>query len=207
MTRLRLALPLTTIVGLIGAAGLAPAAAQVDELARAATIIEESCVGCHGRSGESAAPAFPHLSGQHAAYIERQLRDFKSGKRKNRVMRAMVEDLGEADFKALAAYYERTLPKPHVALDPALAQQGQALFTRGNPGSGVPACSACHGAQGHGTEALPRLAGQHAQYLERQLRAFGKRERTNDNAVMHTIASQLTEPEIKAVASYISALP
>ena len=59
---------------------------------------------------------------------------------------------------------------------------------------------------GHGTETLPRLAGQHAQYTENQLKAFNKRERTNDNAVMHGIASKLTELELKAVASYISGL-
>ena len=57
-----------------------------------------------------------------------------------------------------------------------------------------------------GTETLPRLAGQHARYTERQLKLFEKRERTNDNAVMHTVAAKLTELEIKAVASYVSGL-
>ena len=62
----------------------------------------------------------------------------------------------------------------------------------------------CHGPQGHGTEVLPRLAGQHAQYTENQLKAFVSRQR--DNPIMHTIASKLTELEAKAVASYISGL-
>jgi cytochrome c553 len=70
----------------------------------------------------------------------------------------------------------------------------------------VAACSACHGANGAGTDKLPRLAGQYAEYVERQLKAFDKRERTNDNAVMHGIASKLTELEVKAVASYVSGL-
>ena len=68
---------------------------------------------------------------------------------------------------------------------------------RGNPYSGVAACAGCHGANGGGTETLPRLAGQHAQYTENQLKAFNKRERTNDNAVMHSIASKLSELELK----------
>ena len=66
------------------------------------------------------------------------------------------------------------------------------------------ACASCHGPQGHGTEALPRLAGQHAQYTEKQLKQFVSRER--DNPIMQTIASKLTEFEAKAVASYISGL-
>ncbi len=68
-------------------------------------------------------------------------------------------------------------------------------------------CFICHGAEGESSSPVfPRLAGQHAQYTENQLKAFNKRDRTNDNAVMHTVASKLTELEIKAVASYISGL-
>ena len=50
------------------------------------------------------------------------------------------------------------------------------------------------------------MAGQHAAYTERQLKQFSQRERTNDNAVMHLMASRLTELETKAVASYVSGL-
>ncbi|MGA1287273.1 MAG: c-type cytochrome, partial [Rubrivivax sp.] len=98
-------------------------------------------------------------------------------------------------------------PQPHDVEDKALAQVGQFIYTRGNPYSGVAACAACHGPQAHGTEQLPRLAGQHAQYTENQLKAFNKRQRTNDNAVMHTVASKLTELEMKAVAAYLSGKP
>jgi cytochrome c553 len=68
------------------------------------------------------------------------------------------------------------------------------------------ACTSCHGANGAGTETLPRLAGQHALYTENQLKAFNKRERTNDNAVMQSIAGKLSALEMKAVAVYISGL-
>jgi len=70
----------------------------------------------------------------------------------------------------------------------------------------VAACASCHGEKGHGTPQLPRIAGQHAQYTENQLKAFNKRERTNDNAVMHAIASKLSELELKAVSAYLSGL-
>lgn len=176
------------------------------EMARAEEIVQGKCFLCHGMDGESSSPLFPRLSAQHAAYLARQLADYKSGRRVSSVMRPMVEDLGEADFRALGAWFAAKPGQAHPVADPELAKMGELIYARGNPYSGVAACASCHGPQAHGTEALPRLAGQHAQYTENQLKAFNKRDRTNDNAVMHTVASKLTELEIKAVASYISGL-
>jgi cytochrome c553 len=113
------------------------------------------------------------------------LRDYKSGKRKSRAMSAIIEDVSEADFKSLGAYFQSRATHTHPIEDAELAQVGRFLYVRGNPYSGVPACSACHGENGHGTAQLPRLAGQHTRYVQRQLQAFDKRERTNDNAVLH----------------------
>ncbi|MFM1854977.1 MAG: hypothetical protein RLZ83_286 [Pseudomonadota bacterium] len=185
----------------------AAASAQAADLARAEEIVQGQCFICHGMEGESSSPVFPRLAGQHAAYIERQLRDYKSGRRVSSAMQPMVADLNASDFKALGAWFASRQPQPHDVEDKALAQVGQFIYTRGNPYSGVAACAACHGPQAHGTEQLPRLAGQHAQYTENQLKAFNKRQRTNDNAVMHTVASKLTELEMKAVAAYLSGKP
>ena len=182
------------------------APALADDKARTEDMVMGTCFVCHGVDGEGSSPVFPRLAGQHAAYVERQLADYKSGRRKSSAMQSMVEDLSPADFKALGLYFESRKPQTHAVADPELAQVGQVVFARGNPTSGVAACSSCHGAKGAGTETLPRLAGQHAQYTEKQLMAFDKRERTNDNAVMHSIASKLTEKEMKAVAAYISGL-
>ena len=182
------------------------AAVANPDMARAEEIVQGKCFICHGAEGESSSPVFPRLAGQHAQYVARQLGDYKSGKRISSTMRPMVEDLNEADFKALGAYFESRKPLKHAVEDTELAQMGRFIFLRGNPYSGVAACSGCHGAKGNGTETLPRLAGQHAQYTENQLKAFNKRERTNDNAIMHAIASKLTELETKAVAAYISGL-
>jgi cytochrome c553 len=177
-----------------------------DDKARAEEIVQGKCFICHGADGESSSPVFPRLAGQHSRYIERQLADYKSGKRASSAMKPMVEDLSPSDFKALGAYFESRKPQAHKVDDPELAQVGRFVFLRGNPYSGVAACAGCHGAKGDGTETLPRLAGQHALYTENQLRAFNKRERTNDNAVMHSIASKLSELELKSVAAYISGL-
>jgi cytochrome c553 len=198
---MRLAAPLLALVTL-----LAQTPAPAADLARAEEIVQGKCFICHGADGESSSPVFPRLAGQHANYVARQLSDYKTGKRKSGTMQPMVEDLSPDDFKALGAWFESRKPQAHKVEDPELAQMGRFIFQRGNPYSGVAACAGCHGVQGHGTETLPRLAGQHAQYTENQLKAFNKRERTNDNAVMHTIASKLTELELKSVASYISGL-
>jgi cytochrome c553 len=185
--------------------GMAPAAVFADEK-RAEEIVQGKCFICHGADGESSSPVFPRLAGQNAAYVARQLADYKSGKRRSPSMQPMVEDLSAADFAALGAWYASRPTHVHEVADPELAQVGRFVYLRGNPYSGVAACAACHGPTGQGTETLPRVAGQHAQYTENQLKQFGKRERTNDNAVMHAIASKLSELEVKAVASYLSGL-
>lgn len=192
-------------VALLGALWLEGPAAAAD-FQRAEAIVQGKCFICHGADGESSSPVFPRLAGQHAAYLARQLADYKSGRRKSSAMQPMVEDLVAADFEALGQYFESRAVQAHVVADPELALVGRFVYLRGNPYSGAPACAGCHGAAGQGSATLPRLAGQHALYTERQLKAFNLRQRSNDNAVMHAVAVQLTELEIKAVASFISGL-
>lgn len=176
------------------------------ELARVEEIVQGKCFLCHGVDGESSSPVFPRLAGQHAVYVARQLGDYQSGRRKSTTMQPMVEGLTASDFQLLGRYFASRPVQPHAVEDAELAQVGRFIFQRGNPFSGVASCASCHGAQGLGNEHLPRLAGQHAQYIETQLRQFNKRERNNDNAVMHSIASKLSELEIKAVSAYASGL-
>jgi cytochrome c553 len=191
----------------VACALLAPVALRAaSDAERAKEIVEGKCFICHGVEGESSSPVFPRLAGQHANYVARQLSDYKSGRRKSDTMRPMVDDLTNEDFAALGRYFESRKPIAHEAADPEFAQVGRYIFQRGNPYSGIPACASCHGQNGHGTDLLPRLAGQHAQYIENQLKKFNTRERTNDNAVMHSIASKLTELETKAVSSFISGM-
>lgn len=173
---------------------------------RGEEIVQGKCFICHGVAGESSSPVFPRLAGQNAGYVARQLADYRSGKRKSSTMQPMVEDLKPEDFQALGVYFATRPTVGHAIADPDLAQMGRFIYMRGNPYSGVASCATCHGANAHGSESLPRLAGQHAQYTENQLKQFNTRERTNDNAVMHGIASKLTELELKAVAAYLSGL-
>jgi cytochrome c553 len=190
--------------GVLALAAAKPAAAA--DLKRAQEIVEGKCFICHGMDGESSSPIFPRLAGQNAQYVARQLADYASGRRKSTQMQPMVEGLTTSDFAALGQFYESRPVHQHAIEDTELALVGRFVYVRGNPFSGVPACASCHGANAQGSATLPRLAGQHAAYTERQLRQFNQRERTNDNAVMHNIASKLTELETKAVASYLSGL-
>jgi cytochrome c553 len=179
-----------------------PTAAQL----RAEEIVSGRCFICHGMEGESASPVFPRLAGQHAEYIAKQLNDFKMGKRKSDTMKPQSDDLTKADMKALGAFFEGKLAVARIAKDPELVTVGKFIFDRGNSFSGLASCASCHGVKGHGSPLLPRLAGQHPRYIEEQLKQFNKRERTNDNAVMHSVASKLTELEKHAVAEYIATL-
>jgi len=193
---------------LLALLALAPARAADDAatLERAEKIVHGKCFICHGIEGETSSRAFPRLAGQHAKYVARQLADFQSGRRKSGTMQPMVDGLTSEDFVALGVYFETRPAEAHPVADEALARSGRDLFENGKPAAGIAACASCHGPQGLGTETLPRLAGQHALYIENQVRAFTQRERTNDNAVMQVIAAGLSDAEVKAVAAYISGL-
>jgi len=194
---------LRTWLGLAACLFAGAALAQADE-ARAKKIVGGVCFLCHGVQGESSSEVFPRLAGQHSEYISKQLENFKSGRRKSTAMADMVAKLKPDEMIALGKYFEKMSAPQVPAKDPDLAAMGNFIYHSGNRYSGVPACASCHGKEGLGTAALPRLAGQYASYVEAQLQSFGKRERTNDNAVMHAIVAKMTALEMAAVAEYIS---
>jgi cytochrome c553 len=190
-------------VGVLLTLGSASAWAQADE-ARAKKIAGGSCFLCHGAKGESTSEVFPRLAGQHAEYVAKQLDAFKSGKRKSSTMAEMVAKLTPDEMLALGQYYEKMPTQPELSKEPKLAAMGEYIFQNGNKFSGVPACAGCHGANAEGTASLPRLASQIPGYIHNQLKSFSKRDRTNDNAVMHSVVEKMTELEMVAVAEYVS---
>jgi cytochrome c553 len=179
------------------------AMAQADE-ARAIKIVNGVCFLCHGAEGESSSEVFPRLAGQHWEYVAKQLDNFKSGKRKSTAMADMAGKLTPDEMVALGRYFEKQSVAAEPAKDVALAAVGTYIYQNGNKFSGVAACAGCHGSAALGTKNLPRLAGQFAAYIENQLKQFNQRERTNDNAVMHSIASKMTALEMAAVSEYLS---
>ena len=64
------------------------------------------CAACHGANGISAVPMYPNLAGQKAAYLAKQLKDFKSGARKDPVMAPMAMGLSDEDIANISAFYE-----------------------------------------------------------------------------------------------------
>ncbi|MGB5062652.1 MAG: c-type cytochrome [Candidatus Competibacter sp.] len=167
-----------------------------------------TCAACHNPDGNSINPQYPKLAGQSTDYLLKQLQEFKSGARVNPIMAGMVAALSPQDMEDLAAYFS-SQQIARAAADPTLAPVGEALFRGGDLNSGVPACMACHGATGAGNPAakFPALASQHAEYAEIQLKAFRAMERTNDaGQMMRSIAAKLTDPQIKAVSSYVQGL-
>lgn len=172
---------------------------------RAKQIVADRCHLCHGTEGEASSAIYPRIAGQHQEYIIKQLTDFRSGKRKG-TMNEMAADLKDEEIIALADYFSAKPPLTHRIRDTELEAVGKYIFTKGNKYSGVAACASCHGENGEGNHSLPRLAGQHKRYVAGQLEDFNQRTRTNDNAIMNSIASQLTELEINAVALYVSGL-
>jgi cytochrome c553 len=89
---------------------------------------------------------------------------------------------------------------------PEMRAMGEKLYNEGNAETGVPPCVKCHGPRGGGSATLPRIAGQHALYLETQLVLFEERRRTNDNAQMQEVAKNLGQDEMRALAEYLSSL-
>lgn len=198
------------------AATLAVPAHAADAQQTATTV----CAACHGPDGNSFNGDWPKLAGQHPQYTIAQLSAFRcaaTGKPDKCVARSsgnsalmtgQAANLTDADIAALADYYAKQKIKPGVA-SAALAAKGEKLYRGGNPTSTVPACAGCHGPNGRGNAAakFPAIGGQHAPYIETQLRAFRDGNRRGDqNQMMRNLAANLTDDEIKAVASYVQGL-
>lgn len=185
--------------------------------AEAGKVAAAVCAACHGADGNSAAAAFPKIAGQHAKYIVKQLQDMKSGERSVPQMTAFLTNMTDDDMQNLAAYFSSQKIVNGKA-NPELVELGRDIYRAGVPDAGVAACAACHGATGKGmaSAGFPAIGGQHAGYIEAQLKAFraaGRGDATgpyrkNDGStmMMRATATGLTDAQIKAVSSYISGM-
>ncbi|MEC7767389.1 MAG: c-type cytochrome [Pseudomonadota bacterium] len=166
------------------------------------------CATCHGAEGNSELAINPKLAGQNAAYIIKQLKDYKAGVRSNPTMSAMVLNLSEEDMEDIAAWYSSQQVTLQGA-DPEIVELGESLYRAGNKELAVPACSACHSPTGRGNApaGFPSLGGQHAEYTLEQLKNFRAGVRQNDgNSMMRAVVERLTDRELEALASYVSGL-
>jgi cytochrome c553 len=153
-----------------------------------------TCFVCHGDKGNSGDAQWPSLAAQQSVYIVNQLKAYKSGERKNEVMQAQTSKLTAEDINNYGAYFAVQQPAK-AGGDPALVQKGKDKAT---------VCLGCHGTSGEGNGEFPRLAGQHPDYLAKQLTDYKSGSRAN--GAMQAIAGNLSEDEIKALAAFFGSL-
>ncbi|WP_417225945.1 c-type cytochrome [Amphritea sp.] len=166
------------------------------------------CGACHAPDGNSAVGNFPKLAGQNERYLLKQLQDIKAGNRQVVEMTGLLTNLNDQDLADIAAYFaSKNMQIGAAKAD--LVEAGEKIYRAGVASKGIAACTACHGVEGKGiaSAGYPQLGGQHAQYVETQLKNFRVGARNNDpQAMMSTIAAKLSDKEIQAVASYIQGL-
>lgn len=174
-----------------------------------------ACGACHGADGNSLIDINPKLAGQHAAYLVKQLKEFKlasqtGGKqgRNNAVMNSMAAALSEQDILDIAAYFSSQKESAGEAPEDVIIA-GQKLYRGGDSARGVTACIACHGPHGDGMglAGFPDISGQHTTYLKTQLELFRSGDRNNShNGMMEDIAKRLTDSDIDVLSKYIAGL-
>ena len=173
-----------------------------------------TCGACHGADGNSAVPNFPKLAGLGEKYLLKQMKDIRDGRRPVAAMAGQVDNMTDQDLADIAAFYDAKERTSEMA-DEDLVALGRKVYMSGIMGRKVAACSGCHSpsGKGNGPAGFPGLAGQHADYIAAQLKMFrtgyeSPEGRTNDgdSKIMRTTAFELSDLEIKAVASYASGL-
>jgi cytochrome c553 len=167
------------------------------------------CSGCHGADGNSELTDYPILAGQTARYSYLQLKDYKSGLRMDDMMTAVAAGLDKQDMLDLAAYYAVQQPKgPRIQAGESSVpfKPDPARVAAGKKKSAEVLCTMCHLGDFAGQNEVPRVAGQHPEYVIKQLEAYKNRTRTNDAGTMTSVAKTLSDEDIQNLAHYVASL-
>lgn len=188
--------------------GVAYGAIAQDSVGR--KLATEVCSSCHGPRGESVSSAFPRLAGQQAQYLDVQLKAFRDRTRADPMAQAymwgMASQLDDGSIASLATYYSSQKAVHGSPGAANAAAQGKAIYEGGVAGANAQPCATCHGKDGEGNGIYPRLAGQHSEYLVKQLVVFKSSLRADTNAaIMHNISSAMSFEQMEAVAAYLAA--
>jgi cytochrome c553 len=191
----RRALPPLALMAFV-ATCLLPAAARAQTTEEKAQL----CAACHGENGIPQEKTTPVIWGQYQGYLYLDLRDYKTGARKNDIMSALAQTLARDDMMALALYFSQKrwpdLQQPSAPPDVA------ARAIRANASVG---CTGCHQGQYQGEGTQPRLAGQSQEYLRQTMIEFRTRARGN-NPGMTDLMLATSEDDIAALAQYMAGL-
>ncbi len=178
------------------------------------------CAACHGQTGISTASIWPNLAGQGEQYLIKQINDIKSNVRQVPTMTAFVTNLSNEDIADISAFYasqpqaisgaQELVSKAYNLNAEEHLALGQKIYRSGNPGLGIPTCSACHSPSGKGNAPAkyPQVGGQQYEYLVQQLKDFRGNIRVNDgeSRIMRSAVENLKDIELEAVANYMSGL-
>jgi cytochrome c553 len=192
-------------------------------------IVTWNCSGCHGVHGNAQQREYPRLSALDAGYIEQRMTAFQAAPAppvdelvywlaKPAAMKkvkaastpeARADMVGIAhaanpqESKAAAAWYAAQKPGRGQSAGSALIESGKGLFANGIPDKSVMACAGCHGAQGEGSAAAPRLGGQNREYLATQLHRFRAGDRVHPTE-MTSSSTRFDGEQIRAIAAYLA---
>jgi len=190
-------------------AGLTLACAQAQEK-DVREMVSEVCSNCHGIDGNAVSPIFPKLAGQSQEYLLSQLQAFRDQTRKDPDAHAYMWGISRLiDDKMrvkLAEYFSAQKPTRGTPGDPQLAAKGKLIYEKGIESKQVPACAGCHGQDAQGNKIFPRLAGQHPQYLVKQIKVFHGNDRPNNAVMMKAVVEGLSDEEALEVAAYLQGL-
>ena len=188
---------LTSLAAAIALIACTGARAQDAEAGRSKA---EPCIACHGPNGNSTVPQFPILAGQTARYLYLQLKDFKEGRRKEPLMDPFIANLSREDMFDLSAFFaSQRLRGPDFKVDEARALHGKAKADE-------VLCTMCHLGGFKGQNEIPRVAGQHYEYVVKQLRDFKTYRRTNDAGNMASVSKTLSDADIEDLGHYLTSL-
>ena len=171
----------------------------------AVRVAVDLCSSCHGPGGNSISPTFPKLAGQQKLYVAAQLRALKGKTRADPdahdYMWGIAGTIDDTLIDPLAEYYASQPPAPGKPGDPKLVADGKRFYESGDSTRNIQACATCHAADAQGQAIFPRLAGQHAAYIVRQLQVIQNNLR--QAPVMHGIVTELKPAEMKALAEFL----
>jgi cytochrome c553 len=157
----------------------------------------EVCASCHGANGISQASNFPIIAGQYSDYIERVLKDYRSGERDNAVMKGFAANLSDTDISDLAAWFSSQEGLPDL---PYLSVLRRLRVMQPKT------CGGCHGVPGtrnaYPGYRVPKVRGQHAQYLIDAITAY--RQGTRVHPTMRAQVAHLTDQQIVELAGVLS---
>lgn len=188
--------PASALLALALAVG-APAAGQDVEAGRKKA---EVCAACHGPDGNSANPEVPILAGQTWRYTYLELKDYKEGRRSDPAMTPFAEGLSRQDMVDISAFFAAQKPAP-VSFQPDPVK-----VARGKAKAAEVLCTMCHLGGFRGQNEIPRVAGQHHDYVVKQMKAFKAGARTNDAGNMSGVSKTLSDQDIDDLAHYLASL-